>query len=841
MRSILTKAILALFIGGLAFGATGKLQNADFATSASILGAGGSLNQLLNTSKVWNDLNSELLNTTLSRVSGSVLSVGTFGSSPNSAGASVANQILTLQPASAAFPGGITTGSQTIAGTKSFSSAPIIDTYTSGSIAYIATGSLLNQDAGNFVWNDFSHRLGINTSVTPYALTLGSISSALQNSVTSAAMGVSSATTAKFVGENTLPQATGQGSFFNLYQNDGTAMLSGNRLGGFIFGGSSSASNLRNSVSFSAFADSDWIDGNNYGSYLSFQTTASGSINRLERMRITGDGKVGIGMADPMSPLSVLAQGTTTNSSESISLRSKNAAIVSGNMIGGIAFRSNTTALANPGSNSALIDAVAEATHASGVLDTALTFSTASNSVPVERMRITSSGSVAVGTTSPNAKIQITNDNEFLFGETVNAYGTGRSDYNMFKSLGTLSSPTMITNNTNIGSINAGGYYTGKVNPYFGAGDNRAALRLMSAEDWSSSAANGTYITIFTTPWGSSTVAERMRVDASGYIGIGLTDPKAPIDVAAISTTVNASESIQLRSQRAAIVAGNLINGVAFRSNDTSLTAPGTVVALEDAVAESTHTTTDLSTALTWYTTNALTMAERMRISASGSLGIGTTSPTNQLHATGSVRFSNYAAGATSFDVNGVIQSGTLSVTNGGTGQVSANAAFNALSPNTTSGDITVYNGSANQRLARGSNTQVLTVDNTVSGGLKWATPGGGSSSIRQWYVDFGGASEGTTSCGASPCTIYRQLDSSGNTDTVSSVTRTGLGRYVINITGGRCSAAATCVGHQGDPGGFGVYYQQSVPTSTAAYARFSVSSGSDGDSDGYFLCSCAP
>ena len=42
------------------------------------------------------------------------------------------------------------------------------------------------------------------------------------------------------------------------------------------------------------------------------------------------------------------------------------------------------------------------------------------------------------------------------------------------------------------------------------------------------------------------------------------------------------------------------------------------------------------------YTNNT----ERMRITATGNVGIGTTSPAAQLHTTGTVRFSNYASGA---------------------------------------------------------------------------------------------------------------------------------------------------------------------------------------------------
>ena len=65
--------------------------------------------------------------------------------------------------------------------------------------------------------------------------------------------------------------------------------------------------------------------------------------------------------------------------------------------------------------------------------------------------------------------------------------------------------------------------------------------------------------------------------------------------------------------------------------------------------------------------------------------------------------------------------SGTLDITKGGTGQSTSSAAFNALSPLTTKGDILTFS-TTNTRLPVGSTGQVLTVDPTQSTGLKWST-----------------------------------------------------------------------------------------------------------------------
>jgi hypothetical protein len=63
-----------------------------------------------------------------------------------------------------------------------------------------------------------------------------------------------------------------------------------------------------------------------------------------------------------------------------------------------------------------------------------------------------------------------------------------------------------------------------------------------------------------------------------------------------------------------------------------------------------------------------------------------------------------------------------LAIANGGTGQGTKSAAFDALSPMTTKGDLIVGGtAGANARLAVGTDGYVLTADSTQANGLKWA------------------------------------------------------------------------------------------------------------------------
>lgn len=105
------------------------------------------------------------------------VSIGTFGSSPDAKGASLSGQAITMQPADGTHPGMLTTGSQTIAGAKTFtgtvaanyvtSATPIPITSGGTNVGVVTTAPTATAFAG---W-DVNSNLSANSFLSGYATT----------------------------------------------------------------------------------------------------------------------------------------------------------------------------------------------------------------------------------------------------------------------------------------------------------------------------------------------------------------------------------------------------------------------------------------------------------------------------------------------------------------------------------------------------------------------------------------------------------------------------------------------------------------------------------------------
>jgi hypothetical protein len=157
--------------------------------------------------------------------------------------------------------------------------------------------------------------------------------------------------------------------------------------------------------------------------------------------------------------------------------------------------------------------------------------------------------------------------------------------------------------------------------------------------------------------------------------------------------------------------AGNYITAL---TGDAAASGPGSA-ALTLATVNSNVGSFGSSTSIPSFTVNA----KGLITAASGNAVVA---PAGTLSGT----TLNSSVVSSSLTSVGTISSGTwngttIAIANGGTGQTSASAAFNALSPMTTAGDIIYENSTpSGTRLGIGSTGQILTV---VGGLPAWATP----------------------------------------------------------------------------------------------------------------------
>lgn len=213
---------------------------------------------------------------------------------------------------------------------------------------------------------------------------------------------------------------------------------------------------------------------------------------------------------------------------------------------------------------------------------------------------------------------------------------------------GSSASPAPVQTDDILGGLAVRGYTP------TGFSGGRGQVMFKAAEPWTAQA-NGTYLQFTTTPTGSATYVERMRIAPNGYVGVGAGAPQFPLDVRPARGATHARFGPD--SGVPLFLTGNqpVIGFNTYAEGGWRYGAAGAAAYL--AFSSTTGSLT-FGTAPAGNADALASVTPRMTIANDGKVSIATTATTHQLTVGGPISSTNSLAGVNSQIIN-YAQNGT--------------------------------------------------------------------------------------------------------------------------------------------------------------------------------------
>jgi len=366
-------------------------------------------------------------------------------------------------------------------------------------------------------------------------------------------------------------------------------------------------------------------------------------VNNAERMRIDSSGNLGLGTTAPSS-------------------------YGGGFVVDDLGINILTASSGSPGTNKLSwwsdSNGISQNAYISVVNDGATTntgemvfYTRNASNVLAERMRIASSGNVGIGTSSPNARLNV-----------QGAYGAQ------------LTLQDNATNSTAKGGTLTGAHYTNTEEPVLIAASYNDATDNIVYVGGGWSAANAATIISFRTAANNTTTSgtERMRIDSSGNVGIGTSSPDAVVTLNPPNYTSSVSDGMikwkNTNNSGHSNIQSYFVSGEGTDINigaNAYINTSGAWARWASGLATSAISCARSGNINFLNNGSGGAAVTRMTIESSGKIGIGTTNPDQTLHV------HKGSAGTASSQANSVL---TL--------ENNASAILQFLTPNTADQQI---------------------------------------------------------------------------------------------------------------------------------------------------------